>query len=1820
MRLSARMALLVFTIGVSLTSVAYGQCLMLALPHDPPSGRINPDSIMVDTCFGTRTPGAGILPWTRYYAKHYFDVQLDRGFLSASAAADDEGFFDIDDFDTAHADYSTWKQLSDDNGGLAIRRTFAQQTDTTILSFFAWQLKFNDYARIDTVESVLKMMSSCRYASFAWQMAVLHGIASDPGMKPKSSAADIAKPGARFTGSSDRQAQQELGWQASHYEIDIPMAWEITKGNDNVVVAVADNMALGRESSLDHQVHQDMKLVANGGNYLFHESLGAGTVKLRPLMMANNGLSLSGNDEHGYHIALQIAAEANDVGLVGVAPRIQVAAVGQSVNCGLMDCRPDVPNVQVPHVMNCSYGGSTSHAQSMEAGVVVVSSMANFQQYNSSFRFIEKYMDGKVERRRVYQNISWNEKPGNEVVISQDGPRSRDYEVLTLHGYRVSARSVSRMSCDGGGQDLTSGVLLEDQSNFSPGVSKFPPVSSDYNTAEDIREAAALDLIVPYCQGMLYHYDVAGRKPLYSDGWIGNSYAIPLASGVVGLMMSVHDRLGQTGADVQRRVYDIVTFTADKIEDPGFVMTINQALEKSKLTQPVQALDCSDTLMAQVVPIPNKHMFDTYYCDNHDPQWDKHKGLFEKQGSDLRANLKLRDPKGNDPLGRWWGNRVGFGRLNAFRSVAHAIPEVVNGVSNVQYEYANGSALSWANAHPMQGRSFLHLGKFKEAGKRVLDVGGILPPGEPPYRNNNGQTLVNTTQLTVSSSQTLVIDGILTTTTPDKNPKISTSGDGKILATGWVDNVTLNGFVNATDLRVRRSETGSAIIFKSSSKPSVLYDTLWADGKGDVVIEEGALEMQPASVIIVRGQARIVVKPGAKLVMEHGANIIDERADKTTACIQLMASSGGKQGGKLEIADNMELVVIDASVGIQDGAELSVGKAAKADGFPVANLFLRGVEVEKGGKLSINPEAIVRRSSDPSVPSSIVVKSSAVLEFPKAITTKIDVPFDVLSGATLRIPPTAVATIGALNVRSGGSVIVQGGGTLQFLDEKNTVRGRLIAEGIAQNKAVVKAAQEVAIRCEGIYKVPIVRLELSPDAWPVDATIPAGQTLDVSLRSYFHAQNAEFENVFTTLRNMPVLSRQDGTLTLGTLTNVTFKANRKVFVDQTEEFKSSSKKLETRFRGGNRGEGNTLLTAEYSRTDFRELYKREYGQTPNYGAFNVFSNSVKTLTVDTCVFGDAAGSIAKPPSKTTYRDLKISRLESDGGDYPVIGLKSTMPLKVFRSDFAYLLTGILAEGRSGQNRFEGNKFTAHSTALSLKNISSTVCSNKITACVNGVAAEGGTLGLINNTFGGRMTPSDNRALINDLHPEYIGSGCLASAQTKVRVLGNSLKNYGTGLHAESGRFEAGDAGSVLLAAVGQPQVVEQGRNIFNRAEYDSKRNLYQLGQGTDAQQSDIFFDLGTANIVCGKTNFNMVADQKQLQKLKGTAPITVRVSSNNFGVDNANDIRRNELVFVEGTDLRNGQNHENQVCVFTARDRQEMDCAPWARDINGTGGLMAMLMAPQGAGQVQLPLLALPDDADLGPAFAATLFQLAHMVVASPNASPETRVDYLDYAIRAVREHPNADSATDALVATLVDVSQNQATAGTLRARAVLESAGLLAQSEHFAEAHQLLQISDSGLFTDFDSLSFVLVKDELAVRADSSLTVQQKSDILASIDVRRIEHLKRAETAFYKESIPPQPASATGSLSGLGVTVYPNPSRDHFIVRVDALPSSSIPQWLDVRVRSLTGEEVLRRQIADVHVGQQVRLDNTGLESGIYIVEALTEGSHSTTIITVVQ
>jgi hypothetical protein len=79
MRTSAPMALLFVLASMMVVTNSHAQCLKLALRHDPLSGRFNPDSIMADTCYGTRTMGDGIVPGkvppTAYHLCGPFEVE-----------------------------------------------------------------------------------------------------------------------------------------------------------------------------------------------------------------------------------------------------------------------------------------------------------------------------------------------------------------------------------------------------------------------------------------------------------------------------------------------------------------------------------------------------------------------------------------------------------------------------------------------------------------------------------------------------------------------------------------------------------------------------------------------------------------------------------------------------------------------------------------------------------------------------------------------------------------------------------------------------------------------------------------------------------------------------------------------------------------------------------------------------------------------------------------------------------------------------------------------------------------------------------------------------------------------------------------------------------------------------------------------------------------------------------------------------------------------------------------------------------------------------------------------------------------------------------------------------------------------------------------------------------------------------------------------------------------------------------------------------------------------------------------------------------------
>ncbi|MBU3679971.1 MAG: hypothetical protein FGM32_10260 [Candidatus Kapabacteria bacterium] len=1651
------------------------------------------------------------------------------------------------------------------------------------------------------------------------------GLDSDPAMNPKALGSQIAAPGGIGGGAS--VAQQELGYMASLYEIDVPMAWQITKGDPAIVTAVSDGFDANATA---HMENQDLHLATGSskGNFVYFNG-----AKLRKLT------DKTGNF-HGFNIIHQIAAEENGKGSVGVAPKSQVVAIDPSENTALIDVRTNQAGIQSPHVMNCSYtGGNLSSPQnSIPAGTVVVGALSNFEKDNEYSTSIVQSDPVVLEENEgkgdwlLYQYINYTATPGTTVFRDPNDSR-KSYKVITAVGYNIGTGSIDRMVCNGYNQALQRGVKLLDNMNFSPRIEKFPALDNPLRLS--IQMETALDLIVPYSQGLSYEFDRGSQKINYVGGGHGNSYAIPLVSGVASLMNAVHERLGVIGVDVQRRVYDIMTFTADKIQDPGFSMTINQALEAARKRQPIQAISPSGQFVnARVVEIPNKYMFTAKALQNE--QWDIYgeNKLFKKISlngkADYRADLSLKDPKGRDPLKRWWGNRVGFGRLNAFRCVAHSIPEVVNGTSNVKQKYDNGEQLLWNLAYDVPGsaRKFLHLGKFNSNGRRVLEDGGDRPADEPEYRNNNGTTIVNT-NLTVGNAQTLVIDGIVGSTS--SNAKISTSGTGRMLVTGWLQNVTLSGNIHATDLRASRTQPGGdAVVFTGAdNNPSVLHDTLWVSGNSTIVVESGTLEMMPASVIIFKDNSKLVVKPGATLLMGHGAKIIDQSKQRGAEyAVTLQAAAAGKQGGKLVIPDNTELAIVDASVNLEKGAELSVGKAFRVeDTYPVVNVFLRQVVLQDGGILSTADGAIVRRTESAMV-SNLVVAQGAKLTFPVGKIIKLDLSVDVLTGGTLEVPAGAQAKLGSLNVRSGASLIVrgnaqQGSGILHLLDETNEVFGKLIVEGLAgssrtdtKSRAIIKAAQETSDLCAGLYKVPIVTLSIRPDkaVFPIDLSVDGSQDLDKRLRSYLHAQNAMFENVFTTVENVPFLERVGGALKASSMNNVIFAADRDVFIKAKDGYNSSAS-LEGKFRKVE----PVLLSVRFDNAAFRKQYDAERArvQTQTVQGYWFLRPIVNSLDVKNSAFGDNKGTIELRVTDK-YRELKQVLIEGKGGDYPVKGLSASIPISVSDCEFACLLAGIEARGR-GTNRFYRNKFSGHGNGLQLENISATVCENTFSGCVNSTWSKGGTTDIFNNTFGGKMSSAQNSALKSGT-VEYIGSACFTAEGARIRVLSNEMKLYGTALHAQSGNIAANDEGVMQFNLGGPQQIAVRGRNKFDRTGYESATNRYLLITKSK-QESDIFFDRGTAMISCGKSLFNSDLRFNQLQKEKETGTITVLVKTNDFGVDILDDIRRNkDQVFVQGEDLRNGQYPYEAPCGFAIRNRVELDCAPWPKNVHDARDLMSVLGGANPGNPVRLPLLVMPADSELDPASASGLFAMSHMVVASANVDPETRMDYLEFAVRSAREHPSSDSAIDALTTTLAGVSQNQALSISLREMASLECAHLLAETGNYGQARQFLQTVDPSVFAGFDSLSVSLYKEELLVHADTVLTASQRDIALASISSRLVEHSKRAEQGFYKESLGGRGQTRVSYVTDLSVSVYPNPLRDNIVVRLDAAPDPTMRSQVDIRVLSLAGAVVWDRRFAGMDVGDEVVLTDLDLQTGSYILEAICGTSRSSTIISVVR
>lgn len=863
------------------------QCLSPVHSHDPVNRKINPDSVMVDTCDVNRVR----------YARGQFEVRLTTSPLSTTADVDTEGYYDISDFDSAYVDFESWVDLVSDFSAIRIKKAFDNTVDSNGLAIRTYVLKFVSNVPIDSIARRIRTYGDVEFSVYKNRAIIQTAIPTDPGMRPNTTQAAMASPG-----TSTGQWHKRLfprGWQRGWYDLHMPMAWEITKGSSTVYAGVDDNFNPFYSGPTAN--HQDLTLHTStpAGNYFYPGSVFQGSVSIAPLQ----------DEGHGYQNLHIMAGQENSVGLVGIAPLIRVFGTTSTAYYSNLDVSA-TSGIQHPHIMTCPYKVGDykqktnvnkpeeeefdGYILAMMNGIVIIGGVDNQPgpiTYDDEYVPYDSHLENGVTVSK-FMLIPTLDNPGRNVYYDENDSTTatKDVKVLSVASY-FEADNVQLADCSLSFRGVPN---LDCFAQISYGLDKFNN-SSNAKTRTITKSLASIDVVMP--PNMIgASYDNGSKY----DEWIGgNSRGTAMMGGIVGLMMSVHDRLGLTGINVQRRVYDIVTFTADKILDRGLSNTVAQTmadLSDGSLYSRRRKDQNGNLLPEREYGMPNQGTVD------HFPH------LLKDGGTRLKTEYMEMT---NDALGRYWAPRFGFGRPNAFRCLAHSIPGVNgSGQANVKYQYSGSDALDWSKGHALSGTTYLHLGKFKNATQKVLDAGGVAYTGEPAYMNNNGKTLVDV-DLSVGAGQSLVIDGILTTSLTSNFKKITTSSTGKILVTGWVDNVDLEGLVRTSDLRIKRTSTGTAL---KTTGASELHDTTWLRGSGDIVVSSGTLTLQPGATVFLYNGGKIIVKAGAELKLMHGSRILDMSSTKLTNRVILESGSGSTPGGKLTIESKAEDVVIDAEV------------------------------------------------------------------------------------------------------------------------------------------------------------------------------------------------------------------------------------------------------------------------------------------------------------------------------------------------------------------------------------------------------------------------------------------------------------------------------------------------------------------------------------------------------------------------------------------------------------------------------------------------------------------------------------------------------------------------------------------------------------------------------------------------------------------------------------------------------------------------------------------------------------------------------------------
>jgi Subtilase family len=802
-----------------------------------------------------------------------------------------------------------------------------------------------------------------------------------------------------------------LGWQWNLYEINAPLAWDISQG-ENGWVAMDDKFVdpLDKdelETNYNWKEHDELDdFVVFGGNYNnITSNIGDGLYDfswyptgyvVHPTELDNYGDPKKLADPHGMQTTSIVIAEAdNGFPMIGVAPKAK--AFGTEWSRGSKTAQQyDVDGVTgngitTADVVNLSGGGGSYRIEPkifpvIESGMVYVTVSMNFlgkYPLNGEGKSLitdlntltgdEQCYDSIVSKGSYYEIRPSSVRPALNNWSDPNDPTNPDEDIKVIC---VGALfdDKEQANCSQSFKDIydkdgpmTGNLRINDGYNFSVGLDKFnrDPIGS---TRAKERGKAFLDLVAPsgimaaldgvndpnYASGVgakQGSYKFFQRE--YSVGNGGTSSSAPMVTGVVALMTSFNKGLKESGREVHKKAYDILTFTAEKILDKSHENRWTE-IECRKGTGP----DCDD-------------------CSASTAYFSGWSGAFP-DGSPYQFQYVEQT---NDRMKRWWAQRMGFGMVNAYRAVAHSIE------NKADYEITSNGALAFANndgspnydarGYVSGNKQLLHMGSKAKEGvvdlypfddfwliedtrdiantNAIVDVlkyGGASIPFLSAYHtdyesyNNQGVTVLNNAseviKLNVGLNQILAIDGMLIGIPGNMAHDIHTayeSEDGLIMIEGYLRDVEVGGNLRVGDLIIDGSNVGAGI--------NASY--LWFGGIGTVSEVYGKVTTVNEGTV-AGGGGFVTFQPGAELNLlgNRDAKLEDKSEWHFNSATKVFSATKKlilKSGSKIYI-DEDKKVEFDIEVVVKACAELIVDKNAL--------LKIKKLTVEDGGIFTVN--------------------------------------------------------------------------------------------------------------------------------------------------------------------------------------------------------------------------------------------------------------------------------------------------------------------------------------------------------------------------------------------------------------------------------------------------------------------------------------------------------------------------------------------------------------------------------------------------------------------------------------------------------------------------------------------------------------------------------------------------------------------------------------------------------------------------------------------------------------------------------------------------